>query len=74
MSSITFNYRGEPIENIHEWCKSRNERVIRYRNTRQIMNPYSAEIRIEITEGEMPETFWNALRIQPQDGIYEEIK
>lgn len=50
-----FSWRGEPIHNIEEWAKSRNERMVEYRlTTRTIYGD-------EVSYGKMPESFWRGL-------------
>jgi hypothetical protein len=52
-----YKWRGEVIQDIDAWAKSRGERMIKYRYTVQtVYGP-------EVTEGRMPESFWNSLLI-----------
>lgn len=61
-----FTWRGEPIYNIQEWATKRGERMVKYRLTKQtVYGP-------EISEGHMPESFWNSLLIMGNES-YEEL-
>jgi hypothetical protein len=56
-----YQFAGEHIKDICEWCRSRGEKMVKYKAYREVINPLSCEIEVETDEGEMPESFWNSL-------------
>ena len=66
-------WHNEPIEDIHQWCKDRNEKMVKYKCTKYGVNTFTCKTVQEVSYGQMPETFWNCLRMS--DGcVYEEVK
>lgn len=68
-----FEFGGEPILNMREWCRGRGEKVVKYKACRTALNPVSCEIEVEEYEAEMPETFWNSLR-QSDGWNYKQVE
>lgn len=67
-----FQWNGQPIEDIKKWCEENNTKMIKYKASRKVPNPYSGKIEEESREGEMPELFFQQLRMS--DGwMYEVI-
>ena len=62
----TFTWKGEPIQDIHKWAHARRERMVHYEMTRR--SPYGDEI----TQGEMPQSFWDSL-LWSSNTFYKEI-
>ena len=50
-----FRWRGEPIQDIRTWAIERSESMVSYECTQH--TPWGPEI----SQGEMPESFWNTL-------------
>lgn len=67
MSFQVFNWRGKPIPDIYAWTAERGEKMIHYRLTTR--TPYGPEV----TEGYMPESFWNGLLWHGNE-TYEELR
>lgn len=56
-----FSWRGEPIYDIVEWARERNEQMVEYRlTTRTVYGP-------EVSYGRMPESFWKSLMFKANE-------
>lgn len=62
---MIFSWKDELIDNIHAWTRQRGEKMVRYRMISKSCNPFTGRISEYIEEDEMPESFWNVLRIEP---------
>ncbi len=60
---ITFSWKGVPIRNIRFWAKERGEKMVSYRAHRKRPNFLGAAMVTEEYFGEMPELFFNNLRM-----------
>lgn len=57
-----FTYQGERISDIEAWARERKEMLIHYRKTSETYSRVTGKIEREITEGVMPQSFWNTLK------------
>ena len=67
-----FVWRGEYIHDIYAWATQRGERMVKYVAVRTIPS-FAGVLVTEERQGEMPQSFWDNLRIT-DDWIYEEIQ
>ena len=51
----TYSWKGQPIYNIDEWAKERNQQMVEYKLT--VNTVYGPEVSF----GRMPESFWKSL-------------
>lgn len=59
MSYQVYRWRGEPIEDIHVWAKTRGEKMVRYHGERHVPDLRTGGMVLETDDGEMPESFWS---------------
>jgi hypothetical protein len=74
MSRMAYNWNGEPIEDIHAWCRERGEQMVRVKHTWREAMLLAGELvdREEVTE--MPASFFSSLRFGGmRDDSYDEI-
>ena len=67
-----YRWRGESIADVHEWARSRGERMVKYRAERTIPSMLTGQLEREVREGEMPQSFWDSLLVS-NGWFYEEI-
>ena len=60
--NTTFQWRGELIPDIAAWASQRGELMVQYDATRTVPS-LTGELVTERQSGEMPETFWDTLRM-----------
>ena len=69
----TYSYRGEPIENIEQWAKDHNEKMVDVVYRVREVNPYTKNpknmIQYEEVKAKMPESFFNTLKIPQNHSI-----
>ena len=70
-----FFWHGERINDVAAWCRVRGEQMIVVEFRRREPNLYGSQM-VETKEiREMPESFWNCLRVDiNKDGIPREIR
>lgn len=60
---LTCTWRGEPIADIHAWCRSRGEQLVKFRARRRVLSPMTGHVEEEHFEGELPASFFDNLQM-----------
>ncbi len=69
-----FMWRGEPIKDIHKWCRDNDTVMVKCKRVRKYADIFSGEIKTETTYEEMPELFYNSLCMTPGAGFVYKLK
>ena len=58
-----FRWKGKLIKDIDKFCKDHNTKMIKYKGEREVPSMFSGKMVKEVQEGEMPEMFFDNLRM-----------
>jgi len=59
----SFEYNGEQITDMQVFCKEHNTKMVRYIAQRDVLNPFTCRLEYEEYKGEMPQIFFENLRV-----------
>jgi hypothetical protein len=59
---MTYSWNGEPIPDIHAWCRERGEKMVRVRKTWREPNLFAGRFEDREEVMEMPEAFFKCIR------------
>ena len=59
----SYSWNGKPITDIKAFCKEHNTKMVRYIAKRDVLNPLTCRLEHEEYKGEMPQSFFENLRM-----------
>jgi hypothetical protein len=71
---MNYSWNGQPIADIHEWCRERGEQMVRVRKTWREPQVFAGVIADREEVIEMPAVFFGSMRFGgTRDEQYDEI-